>query len=85
MENSFNIENVLAEIRQEVKEKGLELEVLPFHMVPVRNEGGLLRHFLNRYKERMLCTAYFKLYLRMPQRFRNTVKAVRRSLVGRRN
>lgn len=74
MNNEINVEQIMAEIRKDIEDRGLKEEKLSFDDIPISQKmknGGMRKASL---KDKILHFAYFGVFINMPQGFQNFVK-----------
>ena len=74
MNNEINVEEIMAEIRKDIEERGLKEEKLSFEDIPISQKmknGGIGKASL---KDKILHYTYFGIFINTPQGFQNFVK-----------
>ncbi len=73
MNNEINVEEIMAQIRKDIEDRGLKQEQLSFEDIPIsqKMKSGIGSGSL---KDRILHFAYFGVFIKTPQGFQNFVK-----------
>lgn len=75
--DEINVEEIMEQIRREIKEKGLDKEVLSFEKVPIRKVKTR-----SRLMDRVLSFGYYKIYLNLPKPLHDALRTAFRKIKG---